>query len=98
MIFALEEALGVDDVEVPHQLHGQRRGALGHFAFFEVLDHRPEASGVIDAVVLVEALVLDRDGRVLDVLRHVLQLDRSADLVRVDQAQLAAVTGDDHQF
>ena len=49
----------------------------------------------VHAVVLVEALVLDRHGRVLKGLGNLGQRDRGPDLGRIDQAELAAVTGVD---
>jgi hypothetical protein len=46
-------------------------------------------------LVLVEALVLDRDGGVADVLRDRSRLDRDAQHVVLDDAELLAVGGID---
>ncbi len=64
----LERVLVAAEVEVADELHRQRRAALQGFAVGGVLDGRAEDSGEVDAVVLVEALVLDRDGGVLQVV------------------------------
>ncbi len=65
---ALQVTLGVVDVEVAGELHRDRRSALLHLAGLEVLERRAGDSLEVDAVVLVEALVLDRDRRLLQIL------------------------------
>ncbi len=45
----------------------------------------PDDTFRIDAVVLVEALVLDRDDRLLEVVRHLVERDRDAVRVGGDQ-------------
>ena len=62
---ALEAVLGLLDVEVADELLGDRRGALLDLAGLEVLHGRADDRGAVDAVVLVEVLVLDRDRRLL---------------------------------
>ena len=54
------------DVEVADQLHRDRRAALHGLVAREVLDRGAHDALVVDALVLVEALVLDRDRRVLE--------------------------------
>ncbi len=61
-------------------------------AFF---DGGSDDRGVVDAAVVVEALVLDRDRRVLAVLREALPGDRRADLVGLDVAEQLTVRGVD---
>ena len=61
-----ERALVAAQVEVAHQLHRDRRAALQRGAVGDVLDRRAEDAREVDAVVFVEALVLDRHRRVLE--------------------------------
>ena len=68
-----ERVLVAAQVEVAHQLHRDRRAALQRGAVGEVLDGRAEDPRQVDAVVVVEALVLDRDGGVLQIFRDFLQ-------------------------
>ncbi len=64
------------DAEVADQLLGDRRAALDRFAGFEVLDRGAKDALGIDAAVLVEALVLDRDRCQLQVLGDPFDRDR----------------------
>ena len=57
--------VGARAVEVLDELHRDRAAALGRGAGLEVVHHRAHQAVVVDAVVFVEALVLDRDGGVL---------------------------------
>ena len=75
-------ASGLLDAEVADQLLGDRRAALDRFAGFEVLDRGAEDPLVVDAAVFVEALVLDRDRRQLQVLGDPLDRDRGRGLRR----------------
>ncbi len=79
---APERAL-VADVEVLHELLGDRGAALDDPAGSQVDVRGAQQRPAVDAVVVPEALVLDRDGRVLDRLRHL--------RVRQDDAVLAGV-------
>ena len=87
-------ACAVGRVEVLHQLHRQRRAALDGLLVDEVLDRGADDALVVDALVLVEALVLDRDGRVLEHLRQVVAAHGPAQLVGGDEAQARAVGGE----
>ncbi len=89
----LERVLVAAEVEVAHELHRDRRAALQRLSVREVLDRRAEDAGQVDAVVLVEALVLDRDGRVLQVRRDLAPRDRRAQLVGLDEAEPRPVGG-----
>ena len=51
-------------------------------------------AGQVDAVVFVEALVLDRHGRVLEVGGDFAPADRSAQFVGLDEAEARAVGGE----
>ena len=75
---ALDRVLRVVDVEVADELLGDRRGALLDLARLEVLDRRADDRAVVDAVVLVEVLVLDRDRRLLELERDLVELHRRA--------------------
>ena len=88
----LDRQLGLDDlltdrvliaaeVEVAHELHRDRRPSLQRFAVRDVLDGGAEDPRQVDAVVLVEALVLDRDGGVAQVGRDLIPRDRGAQLI-----------------
>ena len=58
-------SLALRDVEVLRELLGERRPALGHATGLDVLDEGARDALPVDRAVLPEALVLDRDGRVL---------------------------------
>ena len=101
----VERELGLDDllaqrvlvaaeVEVAHQLHRDRRSALQRGAVGDVLQRCAEDAGDVDAVVFVEALVLDRDGRVLEVPRDFIPVDGGAQQVGLDEAESRAVGGE----
>ncbi len=92
---ALEGPLRVADAEVADELLGDRRAALDGLAGFEVLQLGPGDPLQVDAAVLVEALVLDRDRRQLQLLGNAPDRDRCARFVGIDQAELAAVGGVD---
>ena len=83
------------DVEVAHQLHRDRRAALDGLLVGEVLERRAHDARVVDALVVVVALVLDRDRGVLEGLGDAVALDRAAQLVGLDEAQARAVGGAD---
>src|SRR6185312_3341426 len=53
-------------VEVAHELHGQRRAALDVLLGLDVLDRRAHDALEVHALVLVEAAILDGDGRLAD--------------------------------
>jgi hypothetical protein len=77
-----------------HGLHRQRRGALLRAALV-VVDERPGDALEVDAVVLVELVVLGRDDRVLHVLRDVVEGDVAAELVVHDRELRLAVRRED---
>ena len=58
---ALERALLLARVEVADELHRERRAALDLVAVLEVLHAGADDALEVDALVLVEAAVLDRD-------------------------------------
>ena len=93
---ALEGALALG-VDVLHELLGDRRTAL-RAARHEVDGGGARETDGIDRAVLVEALVLDRDGRVLHDLRDLLGLDQLAVLVAraEDREHRVPVAGVDH--
>jgi hypothetical protein len=62
---AREGPLAVARVEVADQLHRQRRAALHVLVALQVLDGGADDALEVDALVLVEARVLDRDRRFL---------------------------------
>ena len=79
------------DEGVAHVLLGQRGGALTRAA--GVVGHQgPHHAGGVDALVLVEALVLDGDDRVLHVDRDRAQGHHDA-VLRVELGDLGAVGG-----
>ena len=81
-------------VEVADELHRQRRAALD-VAAFDVLDRGAQDALEVDALVLEEAAVLDRDGRLPGDGRDVLLGDRHAQRRAGDEAQPRAVVGVD---
>ena len=83
----------VGDVEVAGELHRDRRAALHGLLVDEVLHARADEALVVDALVLVEAAVLDRDGRVLEQLRELVARGGQAQLGRLDEAEPRAVGG-----
>ena len=62
-----------------------QQGARRHLA--AVAEHRPQDGLRVDAVMLVEALVLDRDDRVLHVRRDVAARDEDPGLRRAERRQ-----------
>ena len=64
-----------------HQLHGDRRGALQSSGTDEIVQGRTGQAHVVDAVVLVEALVFDRDRRLLELVRDLRAGDQGAVLL-----------------
>ena len=88
-------ALVAAQVQIAHELHRYRRGSLQRLAVREVLDRRTKDARHVDAVVFVEALVLDRHGRVLQRPRYFAPADRRAQFVRLDRAETRAVGGVD---
>jgi hypothetical protein len=90
---ALEVPRRVLDAEVADELLGDRRTALDRLARLQVLQRRAGDGLGVDAAVLEEALVLDRDGGLLDALRDAVDRDRRARFVGLDEAELAAVGG-----
>ncbi len=90
----LERALIAAEVEVAHQLHRDRRRPLKRFAVHEILDGGAEDPGGVDAVVLVEALVLDRNRGVGEVGGDLRPGDRRAQLVGLDEPEARAVGGE----
>ncbi len=81
----------VGGVEVADELHADRRAALHDLAAGEVLDRGADDALVVDALVAVEALVLDRDRGLAQHLRQRFAGHRAAELVGGDEAEAAAV-------
>ena len=75
---------------VLHELLRDGRAALGGAALQDVLDERARDAGVVHSLVAVEAAVLDRDHRVLDVRRDLVLADKDAVLVA---GELGDLTG-----
>ena len=92
---ALDVVLGVVDVEVADELLGDRRCALADLAGLGVGDGGADDRAVVDAAVLVEVRVLDRDRPLLEVLGDLLELDRLAEDVRLHVAEAVAVGVED---
>ncbi len=92
---ALERLLAVAGVERADELHRERRAALQRLAGLRVLERRPDDALEVDALVAVEALVLDRDGRVAHGLGHPARRDRDPQDVVLDDSELLAVGGVD---
>src|SRR6201999_3914986 len=78
-------------VQVADQLHRQRRAALDVLLGLQVLDRGADDALEVDALVLEEAAVLDRDGGVADDLRDLAAGHRRAQDVGADEAEAAAV-------
>ena len=72
-------------------------GALGGARVEDVLDHRAADALEVDAAVLVEALVLDRDGGLLHHGRDVARVDQDPALVVGEGRDLLAVDVVDHR-
>ena len=83
---ALERLL-LADVEVADELLRDRRAALDDLAGRHVLPRGARDALVVDAAVLVEAAVLDRDGRARQPLRHLAVRDRLAVALGRDRAE-----------
>ena len=92
---AFEAAPRVAEAEFAHQLLGDRRAALDRFARFQVLERGAGDALEVDAAVFVEALVLDRDRGQPQSLRHPFDRHRLARFVGVDEAEPAAVGGEE---
>ena len=82
-------AVGLGGERVLHELLGDGRATLGGAALQHVLHERAADAGVVDALVLVEALVLDGDDGVLDVGRDLALLEQDAVLVAGELGDLA---------
>ena len=82
------------DVERPDELHRDRRAALHGLAGGEVLDRGAHDALVVDALVLVEALVLDRDRRVLDDVGDLGGVQRQVQLLGLDEPERLPVGGE----
>ncbi len=83
------------DVEVAHQLLRDRRAALDDMARAQVLPGRSGDALVVDPAVLVEAVILDRHGRLPHPGAHAPELDRRAVPLCRDRAEQRAVGGED---
>src|SRR4029079_5240013 len=79
------------DVEVPHELLRNRRAALDHVARAEVLPGCAGDALVVDAAVLVEAVVLDRDRRLAHPRADAPEGDRRPVALGRDRAQQRAI-------
>ena len=77
IVFSREILLGED---VSRELHRERREALREVAVHDVGGEGAEDARPVDARVLVEALVLGDDERLLHLLRDFLELDERAAL------------------
>src|SRR6185437_7411612 len=85
------------DVEVADELLGDRRAALNDLARAEVPDRRANNPLVVDATVLVEAAILDRDRGLRHPGAHLREGDRLAVLLGGNRAQQRAVRGVDER-
>ena len=81
----------VAEVERPGQLLRDRRAALDDVALAGVRHERAGGAAVVDPLVLVEAPVLDRDDRLLQPRRHLVEPDGPVLLVRRDGRDHGAV-------
>ena len=85
-------AIWSGQVHVAHELHRQRRAALDRLAAAEhVLDRRAQDALVVDAAVLVEAAVLDRDRGLLERGGDLIVVDVGPQDVGLDVAERGAV-------
>jgi hypothetical protein len=84
----------VCSVAVLHVLHRQRRAALDDLACLVVLDDRAGERLRVDAVVLEEAAVLDRDDRLPHHLRDLFGRD-DLPVLREELGDQGAVAGDE---
>jgi hypothetical protein len=75
---ALQRALAASDVEVAHELLRDRGSALDDAAGLEIGDDRAADREDVDAAVLVEAAVLDRNRAFDEPRRDLLQEQRLA--------------------
>ena len=87
--FLEHRAVALGRERVLHELLRDRRAALRRSALQHVLHERARDAGVVDALVLVEAPVLDRDHGVLDVGRDLALLEQDAVLVAGQRGDLA---------
>ena len=62
--------------QVLHELLGDGGASLAHLTGRDVHEHGPHQALRVDALVVVEVLVLDREHGVDDVLRHLADLER----------------------
>ena len=81
------------DVEVADELLRERRASLDDLALLDVLHGGANDPLVVDAVVRVEAPVLDRDRGLGEERRHLVERDRLAVLLRWNRAEQRAVRG-----
>ena len=79
------------DVRVLHELLRDRRAALDDRAVPQVLPDRAHDASHVDAAVLEEPPVLDRDDRLLHQVGDLVRLDDDARLVTAEHGQHAAV-------
>ena len=87
------ERLLVAEVEEIGELHRDRRGALHGLAGHEVGDRGANDRRQVDRAGLIEALVLDRDDRVAQILGHFAAGDRAAYVGGLNEAEPDAVGG-----
>src|SRR4051794_31090841 len=94
---ALERPLVTPDVQVPDELLRQRRAALYDLAGLRVGVERPGDALVVERAVHPEAPVLDRDGRLREPGRDLADLQRLPVALRRDDAEQAAVGGEEER-
>ena len=87
------QGVGVADVEVLHQLLGDRGAALGDLTLVRVDDRRPGDRPHVDPVMGEEAAVLDRDRGVPDGGGHLALAQDDPVLGRVQLGDQRAVGG-----
>ena len=90
---AREGAARVADVEVADELLRDRRAALDDLPGGHVGIERAHDALVVEGAVLPEASVLDRDGRLAEVRRDLVQSERQPVHARRDDAEQRAVVG-----
>jgi hypothetical protein len=88
---AVQASLLVADVEIADELLRDRRAPLDRAAGSDVVDRGPRDPLKVDAAVLVEAPVLDRNRRLRHPRTRVFQADGLTVLLRWDRAEEGAI-------
>ena len=91
---AIEDAVIAEECLL-HQLLGDGRSALLDLTGLHVLDQRAHQAAQVDAAMLVELCVLDREDRLFHCVGHLRQRDGFTVLGAVERGQQIAVGGED---